>query len=97
VNGIEADRFDPNVPSTREQMALMLLRAWSNEVGSLEGLDDLTSFRNAELVNEWALDAIRVSVDRGWLQGKAPGVLDPSATATRAESAQMLMNVLDDI
>ncbi|MFC3773605.1 S-layer homology domain-containing protein [Paenibacillus sp. GCM10012303] len=96
VDGVDLDRFDPDSPITREQMALMLTRAWTKKYGSVEGEHDLAMFRDASAISEWALEAIRVSVARGWMQGRSAEELEPAATATRAESAQLLVNVLGD-
>jgi len=94
VNGVSGDRFDPNAEITREQMAAMLVRAWEAVNGSITASTGGLSFEDADRVSGWAEDAVQRAVSQGWLQGKGGSKLAPDATATRAESAMLLYNVL---
>ncbi|WP_409342321.1 S-layer homology domain-containing protein [Paenibacillus sp. MBLB4367] len=95
VQGVDAGRFDPNAAVTREQMAVMLVRAWESVSGALTEKNDLAAFQDAPQVSGWAAREIGIAVQRGWMQGQGDGRLAPLSGATRAESAQMLVNVME--
>ena len=42
-----------------------------------------------------ALEVLRWAVEKGFLNGKGGGILDPGGEATRAETAQMLKNFME--
>ena len=46
--------------------------------------------------SDWAAEALRWAVEKGVLNGKGGGILDPGGEATRAETAQMLKNFLEN-
>lgn len=89
--GIAADTGDaavvPEVDLTREQIALMLY----SYMGKPEAKGDLTAFTDAAKVSAWAKDAMAWAVGEGVLKGSG-SALNPTGTATRAETAQILMN-----
>ncbi|MDE7220863.1 MAG: S-layer homology domain-containing protein, partial [Oscillospiraceae bacterium] len=89
--GIVTDSGDaamvPTEDLTRQQIALMLY----NYMGQPEGRADLSGFSDADKVSAWALEAMQWAVSAGVLQGSG-SALDPAGTATRAETAQILMN-----
>lgn len=89
--GIVADTGDaavvPTADLTREQIALMLY----NYMGKPEAKGDLTAFTDAAKVSAWAKDAMAWAVGEGVLKG-SDNALNPTGTATRAETAQILMN-----
>ncbi|MGG3280263.1 S-layer homology domain-containing protein [Paenibacillus solani] len=93
VEGTGGNRFDPNGAITREQMAVMLVRAWEATNRELTTGSDLSGFKDQESISDWAARAMNIAVDQKWMQGKGDGVLAPKALATRAESAQMLLNL----
>ncbi len=93
--GIIADTGDaavaPEKELTREQIALMLY----NYMGKPEAKGDLSRFADADKVSAWALDAVKWAVGEGVLNGssdKGALSLNPTGTATRAQTAQILMN-----
>ncbi|MBR5428941.1 MAG: carbohydrate-binding domain-containing protein [Firmicutes bacterium] len=88
--------FRPEQAITREQIAAVIYRSLS-----LIGMDDqaeaadLSSFKDASAVSDWAREAMSWCVGAGLFRGDAAGRLNPTASATRAELAQILMNGLD--
>lgn len=89
--GIVTDTGDaavvPTADLTREQIALMLY----NYMGKPEAKGELTAFTDAAKVSAWAKDAMAWAVGEGVLKG-SDNALNPTGTATRAETAQILMN-----
>lgn len=93
--GIVTDTGDtavaPEKELTREQIALMLY----NYMGKPAAAGDLSKFADADKVSAWALDAVKWAVGEGILNGSSDkGALNllPTGTATRAQTAQILMN-----
>ncbi|MGN1307772.1 MAG: S8 family serine peptidase [Faecousia sp.] len=89
VLGVLADKFDPNGYVTREQIATILWR-YENKP---EVTADLSSFKDAASISEYAVDAMNWAVSEGIFQGDA-GNLKPTAFATRAEFACIIMRYL---
>lgn len=90
-SGIVTDTGDaavePTRDLTRQQIALMLYNYMDKPAGGAE----LTGFTDADQVSPWALDAVKWAVGEGILRGSNQA-LNPNGTATRAETAQILMN-----
>ena len=91
VNGYNG-QFNPDDPITREQLVLML---WRYE-GQPTTSSTLLNFTDAANVSDYALSAMCWAVEKGIIKGKGNGVLDPQGFATRAESAQVLKNYLEN-
>ena len=89
VNGVGDGKFDPMGNVTREQIATIL---WRYE-GTPAAEADLTSFGDAASISDYALEAMTWAVSEGILNGDN-GNLKPTASATRAEFACMIMRYL---
>ena len=89
VTGYGDGKFGPNDRITREQLAVILWRYAGQPTAS----QDLP-FSDAEQASSWALAALGWATEQGILHGKNGDILDPGGFATRAETAQMLMQFL---
>ena len=89
IKGYENGRFGIDDPLTREQMVTILWRMAGEPAASA----DLSSFQDSEKISPWAKEAILWAVSEGIIQGKPGGILDPGGFTTRAEVAQVLMNM----
>lgn len=85
--GVGQNRFAPEEPVTREQLATVLYRY----AGSPETAGELEGFADAGKVSSYARNAVEWAVERKILAGKGNGILDPRGSATRAEVAAVLM------
>ena len=84
--------FGPNDLITREQMAVMLFnyaRVYEMDLTVDETV--LQAFQDAGDISGWAQEAVLWAVGAGLLTGQSAGALAPTATATRAEVATILM------
>ena len=77
--------FSPDVPLTRESLALLLYR-YAGEPSHSGGL---SSFSDADTVSPWASQAVAWAVEQGILLG-SDGRLNPTGGASRTEAAVML-------
>lgn len=87
--GIEAGNFMPNEPITREDMAVMMYRAYKLENGF--NLDNATTpFSDNLKISESARDAVYAVRTHGIISGYPDNTFRPEANATRAEAAAMM-------
>ena len=93
VNGTSATQFSPDAPVTREQTAAMLYRYAKYMGQDIAASGNLNAFRDADKVSEYAKVPMRWAVGMRILNGKENATLDPTGTATRAEIAQILLNL----
>jgi len=89
VNGYSDDKFGPNDPVTREQIAAILWRS-ENRPDSKEA--DMDKFSDAEKISTYAENAMKWAVGEGILNGDN-WKLKPADKAKRAEFACMLMRL----
>ncbi|GLI08458.1 hypothetical protein YDYSG_44890 [Paenibacillus tyrfis] len=89
-------RFRPDDPVTREEMAVMVLRAWGEAPAlPLEPASALADFQDGTDVSVWARQGVALAVRHGLLQGMEERALKPQDSATRAQSAVLLLRLMD--
>lgn len=95
-SGYGNGKFGPDDPITREQLAAIFYRyaAYKGEK-TTENAATLDAFRDAKQISDWAKPVMGWAVEKGLLQGKENGTLDPQGTATRAEIAATLYRFLE--
>ena len=91
VTGYAGGTFGPGDRVTREQLAVMLWRCAGSPAP--QGAD--LPFADAGEAGPYAREALLWAVERGILNGKGNGVLDPKGLATRAQAARMVMKFLE--
>ena len=92
VTGYGSGQYGPNDNITREQLAVMLWRY----AGSPAATNRELYFADAYRASDWALEALRWATENGIINGKGNSILDPTGQATRAETAQMLKNFMEN-
>lgn len=90
IQGYSDEKFAPNEPVTREQMAAILYRYAQFKSISTDETGDLSQFTDSDSISEWAKNSVDWAIGKGLLTGKGNGILDPTGNATRAEVAAML-------
>ncbi len=96
VSGVGDSRFDPNSNVTREQMAVMLKNYSDCKQDELRVRDtpvDYSSFSDVSKVSPWAEESMKWAVEKCLMKGTTVG-LEPQATATRAQVAQLVYNYI---
>ncbi|MFF2018596.1 pullulanase [Paenibacillus sp. NPDC058177] len=95
VNGRSGDTFAPSATITREEMAVMVVRALEIKQGKKFNVQAASSdFTNALRISDWAKSEMNTAVELGLLQGREGGEFAPQEQLTRAESAQVIYNLL---
>nr|WP_255570868.1 S-layer homology domain-containing protein [Cohnella sp. CFH 77786] len=90
VAGYDDKRFGPDDPITREQMAVMIVRA-----SKLQAVAEPTAFTDGADISDWAQEAVSAVKAAGILQGYPDGTFRPQAQATRAMAAAMIFACLN--
>ncbi|NBD23746.1 S-layer homology domain-containing protein [Paenibacillus glycinis] len=93
IQGIGADTFAPNKTISREEMAVILANAFK-QLGVTASAAQASAFKDDAAISSWAADAVALAYANGLIQGDAAGLFKPKGSATRAEAAQMLVNLL---
>ena len=102
VSGTSATTFAPDLPVTREQIAVILME-YMTRVLKLERTwtpADLSVFPDAGSVSGWAKDALADAVALGLISGASNGgqtYLNPQGSATREQVATILMNFCQNV
>lgn len=91
TDGTSETTFSPNNPLTREQMATFLYRFADFETEEpIEITGDLSGYTDADLVADYAVDAMTWAVGEGVISGIGDNTLAPDNTASRAQMATVL-------
>ena len=102
VAGTSSTTFEPDLPVTREQIAVILME-YMTRVLKLERTwtpADLSTFPDAGSVSDWAKDALADAVALGLISGASNGgqtYLEPQGSATREQVATILMEFCKNV
>jgi uncharacterized repeat protein (TIGR02059 family) len=99
ISGVSRDRFDPDSPITREQMASMMVRA-----ARAMGVEILTSrsqseylkpYQDAGSLASWARNDMVKAIEAQIIKGMSATKLGPKQNATRAQAVAMIKRLLE--
>ena len=93
--GYGKDKFGPDDPITREQLAAIFYRYADYKGYDLTVKGNLDKFKDADKITDYAKTAMQWAVGSGLMKGKSGNLLDPQGTATRAEIAAMLHRFIE--
>ena len=93
--GYGKDKFGPDDPITREQLAAIFYRYADYKGYDLTVKGNLDTFKDADKITDYAKTAMQWAVGSGLVKGKSGNLLDPQGTATRAEIAAMLHRFIE--
>ncbi len=98
VTGYGDGKFGPNDAITREQFAAILYRyaKYKGYDVSVGENTNILSYTDAQSVSEYAVPAFQWACGAGVMNG-ASGKLLPKDSATRAQTAQLLMNFCENV
>lgn len=89
VNGYEDGSFGPDDLITREQMAVMIVKAKKMALKSGE-----IQFADGPDVSAWARDALATAIKYSIMKGYPDNTFLPQGNATRAEAVTVIVNAL---
>ncbi len=83
-------KFRPNDSISRQEIALILVRAMNKESEALAKAGELTNFKDDAKIAAWAKGHVIIAVAEGLITGYPNNTFGPVKNATRAESAKMV-------
>ena len=96
VLGTTDTTYEPDAMITREQLATMLYRyAAYKDYDTTQGGMAIREFADYEDISDWALEGLDWAVNAELVNGKENNLLDPTGSATRAETATLLMRFIE--
>ncbi|GGH18500.1 carbohydrate-binding domain-containing protein [Paenibacillus segetis] len=94
VNGRSTSKFDPNATITREEMAVILVRAYEYSKGEKASAEIVNVFADQANVSSWAQDAVVTAHSLGLIHELTNNQFAPKDKTTRAESAQAISKLI---
>lgn len=94
VQGRNDQTFDPNAPVTRQEMAVMIMKAYALQGRAATVEEASYSFADAVQIADWAADAVGSATSIGLIHGRGQQEFAPEAPLTRAEAAQIVFQLL---
>lgn len=94
VNGTGEGKFSPNASISREEMATMMMRYAKYKNCDTAATADLAGYADAYQIHDWAYRAMEWAGGTGMITGRTAFTLVPQGTATRAETATILVRFI---
>ncbi|MGB8955472.1 MAG: S-layer homology domain-containing protein [Tumebacillaceae bacterium] len=96
ISGNTPLQFAPYDPITREQMAALLARSlqYVQPKPYVDTIRILAGASDRDKISSWAREDVALAISTGILSPSYAGNIEPARPATRAESADMLYNLL---
>ncbi|WEK55042.1 MAG: Ig-like domain-containing protein [Candidatus Cohnella colombiensis] len=95
VTGKSANKFAPNAQITREEMAILLVRAYTLVKGAKTSAgDNLANLKDQLQVSGWAKADVNLAIELGLMKGQSATVFAPLSNAVRVETAQAIYNLM---
>lgn len=85
-------KLNPNIPVTREEAATIAVAA-AKKLGATSG--KVAKFTDADKISDWAKESVESASALGVISGYDDGSFKPNGKITRAEAAQILMNLIE--
>ncbi|MNO62092.1 Endo-1,4-beta-xylanase A precursor [compost metagenome] len=94
VHGVSETLFAPEALISRQEMAVMVMRAYEYVSGKKLEPKPVIQFGDLRTAASWARESIIAAQALGLIQGRSDRQFVPGGSATRAESAMVLHNLL---
>jgi len=101
ISGYEDGTFRPNAYVKREEAAAIMVRALKfagvkTDLGDSKTDRYLAKFVDEAAIDSWAKTAVALAVKHSVLRGYGSGEFAPAKTNTRAETAVMIIRMLEE-
>ncbi|WP_338541494.1 glycosyl hydrolase 53 family protein [Paenibacillus tundrae] len=94
VKGYSANNFAPEARVTRQELAAILVKAYSVKTGKAAPAAPSVTFSDANLISEWAKKDVATAVSLGLFDGITDKNFMPKSFVSRAESEQAIAALL---
>ncbi|OPX86436.1 MAG: Endo-1,4-beta-xylanase A precursor [Pelotomaculum sp. PtaB.Bin104] len=100
VKGFDENQFVPKALITREQMAVMIIRAITYagvnlDLAAGEPEQLLAGFSDKDKISSWSAAFLAQAVKAGLINGSTPTTIDPVANATRAQATVIIKRMME--
>ncbi|CAN7308088.1 cadherin-like beta sandwich domain-containing protein [Paenibacillus sp. LjRoot153] len=98
ISGRTNNTFDPNAWITREEIASIIVHAYEWKHGKKLDRSGSPSinFRDAKKISAWADESVNAAIALKLLQGRGAKEFAPQGIASRAESAKVILNLMNN-
>ncbi|BBI33894.1 S-layer homology domain-containing protein [Cohnella abietis] len=99
IKGRSKSLFAPNETITREEMASIIVRAYEYKTGIKAKATAAQNepFTDAKEISAWARDDVNAAFTLGIISGRGDGRFTPKVLSTRADSSQIIVNLLKNL
>ncbi len=97
VDGYSSVLFGPGDAVTREQLAAILYRFAAVHGADTSAFAGLASYADFDSISAYAVRAMQWACAEGLITGVSADILDPGGTATRAQTATILMRLCENV
>ena len=99
AKAVYSGTFNAETPITREEMAYVTMSVYQYSLGE-DGLDKLEmpidlGFADVAAISPWAMDGVKHAYANNLIYGMDDGTFAPKSTATRAQAASIITNLLN--
>lgn len=91
----DGDSFRPTDGISREEMAVILIRAYEKKIGAADSGE--VSATDRAKISQWALEAVEKAWSMGLINGFEDGSFAPQDSVTRAQAAVVMVRLLEYI
>lgn len=95
VEGIGDNRFAPNAPVTREQMALIITNYAKTVYHDFVLVNGEVKFSDSRSISPWAVESVKSLQRARIILGKPNNLFDPQGLSTRAEVCTVLKRLIE--
>ncbi len=92
INGVSSTKFEPNRTITRQEMAVMMVRAikMKQSIKAQDINGTLSKFKDRGQIDTWARESVAIAVEQGLMNGVTTTTFSPKTNADRAQSAVIM-------
>lgn len=94
MSGRSATKFEPAAQITREEITVMLMKAYELKNGKVTVASTDVTFKDMKQVSSWAAASVKGAASLGVVQGQNEGLFAPKGIASRAEATQVIYNLI---
>ncbi|WP_339797808.1 S-layer homology domain-containing protein [Paenibacillus sp. FSL R5-0744] len=94
VSGRSTTKFEPAAQITREEITVMLMKAYELKNGKVTVASTDVTFKDMKQVSSWAAASVKGAASLGLVQGQNEGLFAPKGIASRAEATQVIYNLI---
>ena len=93
VSGVSADRFGVGETLTRQDMAVIIVRALEMQGREISDRRAYEDFSDKDMIADYAMSAVEALYCANLINGMGDGSFAPSASLTRAQAAKVIYDV----